>query len=445
MARTANENPIPLPGQSDFTPSGTLMSAATSGASAVVEVVPAPEDRSNGGEGLEMDETLARQFAAALDLSTWTSGERLGELSARLEREVEFAARYETEMGPKVLALLRDRLPTAPDRSRESGVYKLTPDAVEAACRNVLFNGNVEACDGTRVVVPTLPVTVVQIGICLTSYVGTGDGGSIVQRLYRHDITRRTDDAEAQVRDFISQRARRSRRAWNDLGDDGQPLSLSDMLCRALMIYGERAMLADRSDRPWRLGHGSPMPHEMLVGSGREELTWASLQTLRRLLEEHKRFIFVPSEISDQAVRTIANALPPLQYAVLRNTQDIIEGYISGSSYERPHYKKKGVYQALRAFQEEVGSKVLLCVFRVSQFSPGGIFYAHEDFVHEAAQIVMADSALQEHRGFPNLIDIADRTCKGMFDAGYVAAQVHTVLARSGAPFQYFHERSTRS
>jgi hypothetical protein len=32
-----------------------------------------------------------------------------------------------------------------------------------------------------------------------------------------------------------------------------------------------------------------------------------------------------------------------------------------------------------------------------------------------------------------------------MFDAGYVAAQVHTVLARSGAPFQYFHERSTRS
>jgi hypothetical protein len=367
------------------------------------------------------------------------------ELSARLEREVEFAARYETEMGPKVLALLRDRLPTAPDRSRESGVYKLTPDDVAAACRNVLFNGNVEACDGTRIVVPTLPVTVVQIGICLTSYVGTGDGGSIVQRLYRHDITRRTDDAESQVRDFISQRARRSRRAWNDLGDDGQPLSLSDMLCRALMIYGERAMLADRSDRPWRLGHGSPMPHEMLVGSGREELTWASLQTLRRLLEEHKRFIFVPSEISDQAVRTIANALPPLQYAVLRNTRDIIEGYISGSSYERPHYKKKGVYQALRAFQEEVGSKVLLCVFRVSQFSPGGIFYAHEDFVHEAAQIVMADSALQEHRGFPNLIDIADRTCKGMFDAGYVAAQVHTVLARSGAPFQYFHERSTRT
>jgi hypothetical protein len=130
---------------------------------------------------------------------------------------------------------------------------------------------------------------------------------------------------------------------------------------------------------------------------------------------------------------------------VLRNTKDIIERYIEGSSYERPHYKKKGIYQALREFQLDVGSKVLLCVYRVSQFSPGSILYAHEDFVHEAAQIVMADSALQEHRGFPNLIDIADRTCRGMFDAGCVTAQVHTALARSGAPFQYFQERSTRT
>jgi hypothetical protein len=286
-------------------------------------------------------------------------------------------------------------------------------------------------------------VTVVQIGICLTSYLGHGDGGSIVHRLYRHDITRPNNDAEAQVRDFISRRARRKKRSTEDDDDDSMPLS--DLLCRALMIYGERAMLADRSDRTWRLGHGSPMPHEMLVGSGREELTWASLAVLRRLLEEHKRFIFVPSEISDRAVVTIANALQPLQYAVIRNTRDIIEGYLANSSYERPHYKKKGIYQALRDFQETVGSKVVLCVYRTSFFSPGGVFYAHEDHVHEAAQVVMADSALQETRGFPNLIDIADRMCRGMFDSGGVAAQVHAVLARSGAPFRYFSERATRA
>lgn len=129
----------------------------------------------------------------------------------------------------------------------------------------------------------------------------------------------------------------------------------------------------------------------------------------------------------------------------MRNTKDIIEGYIDGSSYERPHYKRSGLYQAVRSFQEDVGSKVVLGVYRASVFSPGRVFYAHEDYVHEAAQIVMADSALQEARGFPNLIDIADRTCKGMFEPGGLSAQVHAALARSGSPFRFLAERTTRA
>jgi len=59
----------------------------------------------------------------------------------------------------------------------------------------------------------------------------------------------------------------------------------------------------------------------------------------------------------------------------------------------------------------------------------------------EAPQLVVALSG----GGKTAWLDIADRTCKGMFNAGYVSAQVHTVLARSGSPFQYFHERSTRT
>lgn len=446
MATSTADSNVPAPDSQAFESAGVLVSSSTPEGTTAVFVAgreQAAADPTAAADNAAADQTLAREFAAALNLSSWTSGERLGELSARLERDVAMAARHEGEMGSKIISVLRDTLQSAPDRSRESGIWDLTPDLVTAACRNILFNGNVEACDGTRIVVNTLPITVVQIGICLTSYLGTGDGGSIVHRMYRHDITRPNNDVEQQVRDFISQRARRKRRSGQT--GDGEPLAISDLLCRALMIYGERAMLADRSDRIWRLGHGSPMPHEMLVGSGREEMTWESLKVLRRLLEVHRRFIFVPSEIGDPAVLTIANSLSPLQYAVLRNTRDIIEGYIANSSYERPHYKLKGIYQALRAFQEEVGSKVVLCVYRTSYFSPGGVFYAHEDHVHEAAQIVMADSALQEHRGFPNLIDIADRMCRGMFDSGGVAAQVHAVLAENGAPFRYFNERFTRS
>lgn len=396
---------------------------------------------------IEITDSLETEFLGALNLDTWTSGERMDQLAARLEREVELAARFEDGMAPRVLKALRDGLPTAPDASRESGIYTLSPDIITRTIRNALFNGSVEACDGTRIAVTTLPVTVVQIGICLTSYQGTGDGGAIGHRLYRHDIMQRNGDAEEQVLEFLSCRARRKKRdaVHQQFGDDGRPMSISDMLCRALMIYAERAMLADRSRCPWRLGHGGPMPHELIVGSGRNEVAFESLKMLRRLLLKHQKVIFVPSEVSDEAVVTIANALHPLQYAVLRNTKDIIQRYIEGSSYERPHYKRSRLYQAVRSFQEDVGSKVVMGVYRASALCPGRVFYAHEDHVHDAAQIVMADSTLQEARGFPNLIDIADRTCKGMFEPGGLAAQVHATLARSGSPFRFLGERNTRA
>ncbi|NIA72047.1 hypothetical protein HBA54_25940 [Pelagibius litoralis] len=407
----------------------------------------AEREEAFGPEDQLESESLETEFKAALDLDTWTSGERMNLLAARLEREVETAARFEDDMAPRVLKALEAGLPSAPDASRESGIYTLTPDILTRALSNVLFNGLVEACDGTRVAVSTLPVSVVQIGICLTSYQGTGDGGCIGHRLYRHDILRKNENPEDEVLDFLSRRARRKKRevAKQDFGDDGRPMNISDMLCRALMIYAERAMLVERSQCPWRMGHGGPMPHELIVGSGRNEMAFASLEILRQLLLEHQRFIFVPSTVSDQAIVTIANALLPLQYAILRNTKDIIEGYIAGSSYERPHYKKSGLYQAVRSFQEDAGSKVVLGVFRASALCPGRVFYAHEDHVHEAAQIVMADSVLQEARGFPNLIDIADRTCKGMFEPGSLSAQVHASLARSGSPFRFLDERKTRA
>ncbi|MBR0896811.1 hypothetical protein JQ616_17765 [Bradyrhizobium tropiciagri] len=413
----------------------------------VADQAPVADGLPDGDDEFEVD-SLEADFKAALNLNSWTSGPRMDELTSRLEREVETAASFEDDMAPRLLKVLEENLATAADASRESGVYPpLSPDVVLGALRSVNFNGNLEACDGTRASVNTLPLNVVQIGVCLTTYQGTGDGGSIGHRLYRHDIIRKNGNAEEDVLKFITSRSSRKKRnaLSEEFGDDGQPMSMSDMMCRALMTYAERAMLADRSQRIWRMGHGGPMPHEMIVGSGRKELAFASLEVLRRLLLDHQKFIFVPSEISDPAVVTIANTMRPLQYAVIRNTKDIIQGYIEGTSYERPHYKRIGLYDAVKTFQEEAGSKVVLCVYRASSLAPGRIFYAHEDHVHQAAQIVIADSTLQETRGFPNLIDIADRTCRGMFEPGGLTAQVHAALARTGSPFRFLGERETRA
>lgn len=396
------------------------------------------------GIDAEFERGLEVEFKEALDLDNWSTGTRMHELTDRLEREVTAAVKDEATVGPRVIRTLERNIGRAPNSSPESGIYTLEPENITAALKNIVFNGMLEACDGTRVTVNTLPLSVVQIGVCATSYLGNGGGETIGHRLYRRDVLRHSGDPAEDVIAFIEQRSRR-RSPRIEYGDDGGQVALSDMMCRALMVYGERAMLADRSTAMWRMGHGSPMPHELIVGSGRKDLAEASLLMLRRLTLDHKKFIFVPSEISEPVVSTIGNALKPLQYAVLTNTKHIVHGYWAGTSYERPHYQKSGLLQKVKDFEEDVGGKVLLCVYRASALAPGQVFFAHEDHVHEAAQIVMADSVLQEARGFPNLIDIADRTCRGMFEPGALGAQVHAVMAKTGAPFRFLPERNTRA
>ena len=72
------------------------------------------------------------------------------------------------------------------------------------------------------------------------------------------------------------------------------------------------------------------------------------------------------------------------------------------------------------------------------------MFYAHIDRVHEAALIAMADSVLQEHRGFPMLIDLADRLCQSSFGVDTFMSSAQAAYSEAGEPFRYLAERSTR-
>jgi hypothetical protein len=384
----------------------------------------------------DFDRELRQAVDEALDVSRWTAGENMGQLEERLEREVRAAAAYEADKARGVLDIVRNNIADNPNASPESGVYDVTPEQVTETLKNVLFNGLVEACDGTRVTYDTLPISVIQIGICMTSYLDDGSPTSIGHRLFRHDMVRRNGNAEDEIIAFMQQRSRQS-----NPDENGEVGGISDMLVRAIMAHGERYLLTERSKKPWRMGHGMPMPYEMMTGSGSGRMIEQSLDLLPKLLGEHKRFVFVPSETSDKALRTVANALRPLQYAVLTNTKYIIDAYRRGSY--RGKYAK--FVPRLVDFRDEIASNVLIGVYKASRFSPGGIFYAHEEHVHEAALIAMADSALQEHRGFPNLIDIADRLCRGTFDPSGIAAGVNSVFASQGEPFRYLLERATRA
>jgi hypothetical protein len=389
----------------------------------------------------DFDHSLNQAIEGALDVGGWTAGDRMGELEERLEREVEAAMKNESEMAPRVLDIVEKNIKDAPNASAESGLFSVTPDEITGACRDVLFNGLTEACDGTRVTHDTLPITVIQIGLCMTSYLDDGRPTSIGHRLFRHDMVRKNGDAAAEVLAFIQSRSRKLK------PDDNR--GVSDMLVRAIMAYGERYLLTEKSKAPWRLGHGTPMPYELLTGSGHGKVIELALDLLPKLLAEHRRFAFVPSDTSDAEIKTIANALRPLQYAVLTNTSYMVDRCINYMEDGREAQSYRGNYRhyknGLRDLSDDVASNVVVGVYKAGAFAPGGIFYAHEDHVHEAARIVMADSALQEHRGFPNLIDIADRLCRGTFEPSGIAASVNAVFATKGEPFRYLLERATRA
>jgi hypothetical protein len=230
---------------------------------------------------------------------------------------------------------------------------------------------------------------------------------------------------------------RRHQRGALDREDDDP---LNSLTRRGLMTYAERAVLLRKSTALWRMGHGSPAPVELFT-SAAEPFLDASLQTLRELLLDHRRFVFVPSTPSQRMWLTIGGALEPLEYAILETLEEQLDRFVERGGH--PSYPAEAMRKA-RAFAREAGPKLVLGIYRASGPAPAQLFYAHTEHVHEAAMIAMADSVLHEHRGFPMLIDLADTVCSAHFSAASFAGGVSATYAAAGAPYRYLHERATR-
>lgn len=118
----------------------------------------------------EFEAAYGEKLSDALDLSTWTLGEDLAATLDRLEQEVAEALEREDETRKEVRRIVFPRLRNAPDAPANAGLYQAQRQHLEKIHAGLLFNGGVEACDGTSVAHDTLPLTVTQIGVCLVSY-----------------------------------------------------------------------------------------------------------------------------------------------------------------------------------------------------------------------------------------------------------------------------------
>jgi hypothetical protein len=206
------------------------------------------------------------------------------------------------------------------------------------------------------------------------------------------------------------------------------------------MNYAERALLKEQSAAAWRMGHGHVMPFELLSGF------WAShASTLRRSLELFEwyanfgRFVFVPSTVRRKHLLTIGNALRPREYALVETVEYELQRLIASGHYR----DESGVRPALERFLQDYAHQFVIGVYRVFAAAPPFVFYAHVDHAHTAAHIAIADSMLQEVRGFPMLIDLADTVCRTSLGADSLLPSVQTAYAGAGEPLHAVGRRDT--
>jgi hypothetical protein len=373
---------------------------------------------------------LSEPLEDLLNFDTWRDPNDLGALYARIEQQV----RDSTEQEDRVAAEVRRRvLPLICRRSKApkgAGLYNVNPAQLKWAHHNLLFNGATLAADGTVVAHDTLLMTIAQIGVCTVSY--QGDTGEFRKQLFRRDFRINTGDPVEEMVAVLEQRQHRTALGYEDERDD-----LNNLMRRGLMAYAERGLLLDKAEGRWMMGHGAPAPRELLT-VGLNVVLESSLAMLNRLILQHQKFVYVPSAPRELLMLTLGDTLSPLQFLIVDTLEDQLQSWLGPASYSR------SIGRRVQKFVEEVGPQVVRGVFRAAAGSPPCVFYAHIDHAQEAALIAMADSALQEYRGFPMLLSLADNLCRASFEPASFRTLVQQGYAAAGHPYRYLTERETR-
>ncbi|MEO2090176.1 MAG: hypothetical protein ABGY75_11845 [Gemmataceae bacterium] len=393
----------------------------------------------------EFEQQFGEPLPHVLSLESWQQGVDLVREYARIEREVTAAVAAERGHEDAVRRVVFPKLKDAKGAPLEAGHYTdVTLEDIKEAHQNLLFAGRVQACDGTVQTHDTLALTVYQIGVCLVSY--CGNAGSWSTRLFRKDLREEHPDP---VGDLVAVLERRGRRAGLNQPDrrDG----LSELAQRAVMSFAEARVLAEKADAPWRMGHGSPAPYQLLAGAGNPDVMIESVKVLRRLIAGHRRFVFVSSESGDRDLLTLGQALRPLEYLIVQTLDERLDRFIEELKFS-PRVTVDNDWDGIhlspenwvRKFRDEVANQVLVGVYRASWLAPPQVFYCHRDHFPVAARIALADSVLLPDRGFPMLIDLVDRACKSVYGGGSLKEMADAAYAKAGAGVRYGSERQNR-
>jgi hypothetical protein len=391
---------------SDQAPSGDLVAAA--------------------GDDSGFEQAFGEKLERVLDLGTWHGGTDLEGLYERLELDTRIGKAL-TQEDRAAAAIRAELLPRLRDRDRPSapplgGLWPVGLAELEKIHRGTLFAGKVDACDSTVQVHESLALTIIQIGIALVSY--HGEEGTWAHRLYRRDLQGVPANAVELARQLLELRDPHSPQGQEDTRDP-----LTELGRRGIASYAERAVLTRMSVATWRMGSGTPAPYELLTGAGAMDLVLPSLDMLEELLLGHRRFVFVPTR-GHRSLLTIGRALAPLEFAVVHLLRSYIEDMV-----EAGHLRGHRLLRA-KEFVNTAGEAVAVGVFRASTHAPPYVFYApaEPELCAQAAAIALADAVIQEHRGYPLLLDMARQFCTAAFGREEFLGPIQAAYAARNEP-----------
>lgn len=370
--------------------------------------------------GRSYEEATGERIEDTLDIDSWDPAHRMAEQFDRLQAEIVAAQIREMEtrrdVRDQAFPLIARRKGAPPN----AGVHEIQLGELRQVQQRLLFSGHVQAVDGASVVHQTLPMTIFQTAIALATYLG--EHGTWGHRVFQKDVKVSGRTALDRTLSLLEQR-----QAAQDVDESG----VSDMLRRGLMANAELAVMARKAEAPWRMGHGHPLPKELLTGAGMPELIELSIPLFRELLLEHKRFVYVPRGSNDRLLQTIGEALLPLEYAIVDDLDAYMYRVIDQGHYGTGRFQH--AKRMLDSFQADATGRLVAGVFRVSPHSPSQVFYAHADHASEAAIVAMADAVLVEARGYPMLLDLAGGICREMFPADAIFRPAAAVMTKYSA------------
>jgi hypothetical protein len=166
----------------------------------------------------EFRESFGEDLSQTLDLATWRTDVDLTDEYRRIETEVRLAVEKESEHQRHIRDTIFPRLQWGDVPG--CGKYEIPVRDIEAIHRGMLFNGGVEACDGTNQDHDTLPLTIHQIGVSLVS--DAGDRGTWHQRLFRRDLRLSSRDPVEEVLELLERPGRRAAVNHSNRHDDSR-------------------------------------------------------------------------------------------------------------------------------------------------------------------------------------------------------------------------------